>query len=157
MPRKSPEDRASVNFRFIVSPPEPPPGLNADATALWRKTVAERPADWFSPVAQRLLATLVTQISMCDTWQKAVYDQKDYRAEAQALKQYLAISASCAGIAARLRLVPQALIDRRSGQISEKGLGDADDGLLGGKGREWSLAREKTAVEDGAELSAAAS
>jgi hypothetical protein len=151
MPRKSPEARGAALFRIAALPPEPPADLTPEGKSLWRETVRERPGDWFNPISTRLLHVLVQQLVVCGDLQR-LYDMQDsYPAAGQVLKQLLAVSANCASIAARLRLTPQALIDRRSGQISEKGPGGkANDPLLGGNAV-WGQAFAKKAEQSDSE------
>jgi hypothetical protein len=149
MPRKSPEDRSMNVFRLPKPPPEPPADLTPEGKTIWRETVRERPGDWFSPVSTRLLLILVQQLVACGDLQRLYDAQEDYRMAAVILKQLLSVSSNCANIASKLRLTPQALVDRRSGRITESGPGDAeDDGLLGGGGPAWGMAQtKKGAVE----------
>ena len=148
MPRISPEARGAAMRHAAQTPPPPPTGLSKAAATIWRQAVAERPGDWFSPIAQRLLHILVRQLVTASDLQDS-YDAEPIGSERAVilLKQMLATSGSCAAIAVRLRLTPQQLVDRRSGRITEKGRGEEeDDGLLGGAGAEWGSAPVRTAA-----------
>jgi hypothetical protein len=149
MPRKSPEDRSMNVFRLPQPPPEPPAELTPEGKSLWRETVRQRPGDWFSPVSTKLLQILVQQLVACGDLQRLYDAQDNYRAAGMIMKQLLSVSASCASIAARLRLTPQQQIDRRSGRITEVGPGNEDDGLLGGGGSIWGVAAAKKVADDG--------
>jgi hypothetical protein len=147
MPRKSAEDRSMNVFRLPGAPPEPPADLTPEGKSLWRETVRERPADWFNPVSTRLLHILVRQLVVCSELQTLYDMQPSFVQGVGIMKQLLAVSANCASIAARLRLVPQAQIDRRSGRITEKGTSEPDDGLLGGQAA-WGAALAAKADDD---------
>jgi hypothetical protein len=151
MPRISAEGRSAALFSINAKPPEPPADLTKEGRDLWRRTVRERPGDWFSPVSQKLLHILVKQIGICGELER-LYDVQIEREHQDGagivLKRLLAVSANCASIAARLRLVPQAQIDRRSGRITETGTGgtEDEDRLLGGQAA-WGTAPTRTSEE----------
>lgn len=56
MPRKSSEARAAAYVRPGTRHPAPPADLPAAAAELWNEIVLDRPADFFRPGAQQLLA-----------------------------------------------------------------------------------------------------
>lgn len=133
MPRKSSEAIAFSLYRAGGKPPSPPPDLSSDAKKLWRQIANDRPADWFNPAALRLLRRF------CRT---AIYAERLHDALEEAaigsdgakllLRQTLAANASLGILAAKLRLSVQAILDRRSGQLSERGHNPLEDPLLGG-------------------------
>ena len=143
MPRNSAESLSAAMYRHPKSPPEPPTDLTAEGKKLWRETVRDKQADWFNPVSTRLLHILIQQLCLCNDLQRQYDAMELCQVSGIVLKQLLATSANCASIAARLRLTPQQQIDRRSGKITETGLGDAvDDRLLGGSAA-WGSAPTK--------------
>jgi hypothetical protein len=143
MPRKSPEARSAALFSILATPPKPPADLSPEGQDLWRATVRERPGDWWTPISAKLLHVLIQQLCMVDDMQRRYDLQDPSMRTGHLLKEILATSANCASISARLRLTPQQQIDRRSGRITEQGLGDAaDDSLLGGRAA-WGARDEK--------------
>jgi hypothetical protein len=132
MPRISAESRAGAIFRAGGKPPAAPRDLDATAARLWRAIAADRPVDWWTPASLRLLRRLCRTSVYAERLHDAL-DAAPIGSElAGALfKQVLAANASIGVMAAKLRLTVQNQIDRRSGQITERGV--SNDPLLGGR------------------------
>ena len=104
-----------------------------DAAKLWRDIAGDRPPDWFNPASLRLLRRF------CRTavYAERLHDQLDTvqiggEAAALLLKQVLLANTSLGVLAAKMRLSTQAVVDSRSGKLTEGGLRDPADRLLGG-------------------------
>ena len=136
MPRRSVEALAAAVYRAGGSPPEPPKDLGASARALWCQIAASKSPDWFDPANLRLLRRYCRTAITAEIWHDRL-DQAEVGSPASVAlcKLVIALNASIGVMAAKLRLTVQNQIDRRSGKLNERGLGDIDpDGLLGGRG-----------------------
>jgi len=134
MPRKSAENISGALHRAGGKPPSPPRDLKPEAAKLWRAIANERPVDWFNPATLRLLRRFCRTALYVERLHDAL-DEAEIAGEAakQLLKQVLAANASLGILAAKMRLSVQAAIDRRAGQLNERGSEDAaTDRLLGG-------------------------
>ncbi len=141
MPRKSAEARAGEAWRAKLVPapvpPPPPPDLSPAARALWRRIVKSKPADRFDaadlPLLRQLVVLSVQSVAVENALAAAdVNDDAAPRLE----RRLRGLAATCAGLAAKLRLTPHSRIDRRAAELT-KGAGPAADRLLGGRARPW--------------------
>ena len=137
MPRISAEARAAAALRAGGTPPTPPAHLGKDAKAVWIKIAASKPADWFDDGAQVLLerycettvqarriAKRLEALMKAGAWK----DAKEFE------KRLVLMSQAQTTLATKLRLSVQAIMDRRSGKVGERGVKASEpDRLLGGQ------------------------
>jgi hypothetical protein len=141
MPRISAEARAAAAFRAGAAPPPAPPNLSRDAATVWAEIVASKPVDWFDPGA-RILLECYCETSVharaiakrLDRWRRTGTLEEARSWE----KRYALLIGSLVMLATKLRLTVQALIDRRSRAILERGnleppRAGRHDRLLGGE------------------------
>ena len=134
MPRKSPNEISASAYRSGGKPPPPPRDLKPEAAKLWWAIANERPVDWFNPATLRLLRRFCRTALYVERLHDAL-DEAEIGGEAAKLllKQVLAANANLGVLAAKMRLSVQATIDRRAGQLNERGSdAAATDRLLGG-------------------------
>src|SRR5947207_7552429 len=135
MPRKSAEARAGEAWRAKLAPPpvapSPPPDLSPAARALWRRIVKSKPADRFEAADLPLLRQFVVLSAQSIAVENALAAADVNDDAAPRLERRLrGLAATCAGLASRLRLTPQARIDRRAAELKNGG-SPARDRLLG--------------------------
>ena len=133
MSRQSLEAKSLAAYRAGDVPLPPPRNLSKAAAILWREIVAARPVDQFDAGNSILLETYVVL---------TVHTRGLYRAlgkgepDAALLRRCMALTKTLATLASKLRLTPQAQIDRRSHMLDERSdPGAADDSLIGGHAR----------------------
>jgi hypothetical protein len=135
MPRQSIEARAAAVWRAGAVMPEPPKYLSKRDKSLWVDIVSSRPPDWFDPSSRQLLAMYAVVVGMgIDLAAKIAASRSKPEAERQVARleaRYLRVATTAALLMVRLRLTPQARIDRKSGMLSERG--SPLHPLLGGK------------------------
>lgn len=136
MPRASADARAAAAHRAGGKRPSAPDWLNAEASAHWRRIVAEKPLGWFDagslPLLAQYCATLVRARQLAERLANVEPDVKG----AQALEvRLMGVNGSCLSLATKLRLSVQSGVDRKSRMLDESGPGEeaAADPLLGGK------------------------
>jgi hypothetical protein len=138
MSRQSAESKADAMLRAGSAPPKPPKHLPKAAAAIWLEIAASKPADFFDVGAQPLLEQYcllivharamnrrMERLVRCGKWD----DLKPWE------KRRNQLNASLATLATKLRLSIQALVDRRSRGLLERGAqpGAKPDPLLGGR------------------------
>lgn len=131
MARQSQEAKSLAAFRAGDAPLAPPRYLSKPATALWRQIVTSRPPDWFDQGNSVLLEAFCTLSIQA----RGLHGQlaKGTEVDAALLRRCLAIVKTLVNLAVRLRLTPQAGIDRRSRMLDERNdPGASDDPLIGG-------------------------
>jgi hypothetical protein len=154
MPRQSPEARGAAAFRAGGAPLEPPKHLSKEAAALWLAITACKPPDWFDPAS----AVLLEEFCEVATHLRALHQrlarlrEAGVWAEAAATeRRWLRLGARLAGLAQKLRLTPQAGINRKSRMLDERGSGGAPrNPLLGGEAV-WGRPRMLSVSAGGAE------
>lgn len=105
---------------------------------MWREIAASKPADWFDSGAQPLLArycTLETQARRLSKRLDALMKAGAWKDAREFEKRLSLMSLTQTTLATKLRLSVQAVMDRRSGKVGERGQGKPDakpDTLLGG-------------------------
>lgn len=138
MPRISAEARSASALRAGAAPPEPPKHLSKEAAEVWRAVAASKPADWFDAGAQLLLEQLCETAIHGRAVAKKLRDFRKSGAwdECKPWEKRLALMATTIStLCTKLRLSVQAVMDRRSGRVGERGQGKPDakpDTLLGG-------------------------
>ena len=139
MPRISAEARSAAAMRAGGAPPEPPAGMTAAAGAVWRRIAASRPPDYFDDGAQVLLESLCNEV----VHERRLVKQLEKLIKAGAWKdakdfeKRLALSRQTKStLCTKLRLSIQAVVDRHSRKLAERGLptteAPAASRLLGG-------------------------
>jgi|GEM_PF-4840513 len=138
MARQSAEARSAAGFLAGAAPPPPPKHLSRAAAAVWREIVASKSVDWFdagsrilleayceTAVHARAIAKRLDRLRKLNAWEEA----KTWE------KRYALASGTLTTLSTKLRLSVQALVDRRSRGILERGPGEtaARDPLLGGR------------------------
>jgi hypothetical protein len=135
MPRRSADDtRRIVHLRG--EHPQRPAGVSPEAAVLWQRIVAERPAGYFDAGNLPLLEMYCQAAGIARGIADLVARTPVLHPDAAAVEQRRTRMAAHLGmLAKKLRLTPQAQIDRRSRMLDETGLGEeaAADPLLGGK------------------------
>jgi hypothetical protein len=134
MPRQSPEARGAAAFRAGGAPLEPP-HLSKEAAALWLQVTACKPPDWFDPAS----AVLLEEFCEVSTHLRALYQHlarlREVGAWAEAAvteRRWLRVGARLTTLATKLRLTPQAAVNRKSGLLAERGSpARKRNGLLG--------------------------
>jgi hypothetical protein len=139
MPRISPEARSSSLYLASTKPLSMPKGLEpAAARAVWQKTIGSRPLDFFHRSDGELLTRFCTLSARAQELEQLIAVTPPDNPEAAGIERRLvAISAALGTLASKLRIVPQARIERHSGQRME--VSTLDDPLIavfgGRKGR----------------------
>lgn len=128
MPRISVEARAAAAHRAGSRHPKPPGHLKGRARVLWREIVASKPLDYFDPANQGLLARFCALSSYAE-WLEVRLADDPTAALADELRKTSAVTGV---LAVRMRLTVQATVDRKSGQLDEKGPGQVLH-LIGGQ------------------------
>ena len=136
MPRISAEARGSAAFRAGKRPPAPPKSLSPDAAEIWVSIAATKPADWFVSGAEVLLERFCRKAIEArlndvkiDRLREAGADRDVMAAE----KHGCVLDQTLATLATKLRISVQAMIERHSAKIGERGDEAASaDRLLGG-------------------------
>ena len=136
MPRMSAEERAAAKWRAGKDLPKPPKYLPLEARHLWVDIVSSKPAGWFDAGNLPLLAQYCSVIAMTRVLiveLNALQDDPQHdRQPARLERRILKATASMGALASRLRLTPQATINRHSRMLAEKGL--PENPLLRGRG-----------------------
>ena len=133
MPRRTAEARAASLLHAGVTPPPPPKDLSAAARDLWVSITRSKPADWWQGEGGlRLLRRFVRVSLLCEE----VHDRLDRLglddpAAPELLKLTLQTSTALGVLGAKLRLNPQAGIERHAAHRFEPGAGVISD-LIGG-------------------------
>ena len=135
MPRISAESRGAAAFRAGKRAPRPPKHMSADAQAIWVEIAASKPVDWFDSGAQVLLeqycelavqargvSRRLERLRAAEAWD----EMKSWE------KRAALLSVTLYGLATKLRLSVQALVERHSRKIVERGSAEAADNLIGG-------------------------
>lgn len=139
MSRQSAESRAAAAYRAGSAPPAPPRHLSKQAAAIWVEIAASKPADWFDAGARILLENYCeTAVHARGIAKRLAHLRKSSAwEEAKPWEKRLALmSTTLTTLATKLRLSVQALVDRRSRGILERGAqpeAKQPDTLLGGK------------------------
>ncbi len=137
MPRQSAESRSIAGFRAGSAPPAPPKHLSKGAAIVWVQIVASKPADWFDAGSLVLLETYCEGAVhiRCIAKKLAGFRKSGAWEEAKAWeKRFKQMSECLTTIATKLRLSVQAIVERHSRKIGERGnAGKAADTLLGGQ------------------------
>jgi len=124
MPRQSAEARAAAALTAGGGAPRPPKHLSKEAAAVWREIAESKPADWFDPGAcvllenyceltcqARAVAAKLAKLRRASSWE-----------ESKAFERRLAwITVTLSTVATKLRLSVQALVERQSRKILERG------------------------------------
>lgn len=136
MARQSAESRSAAGFRAGSAPPAPPKHLSKAAAAVWVEIAASKPADWFDPGARILLETYCETAVHARCISKKLERLRKSGAweEAKSWEKRMALmSTTLTTLATKLRLSVQALVERHSRKIVERGqVGEKPDTLLGG-------------------------
>lgn len=130
MPRVSAEARAASSWRNGGIAIDPPKRLSAEAKALWREIVEDRPSDFFRPGAHELLAqfcevSVAQRAALAELalLNQASGDESEMVDRALAMpavvKRVRELGAVVLSTAAALRLSVQAEVDRKSGKLTE--------------------------------------
>jgi len=137
MSRQSAESRAAASFLAGSAPPEPPKHLSKEAAAVWRAVAASKPADWFDAGSQLLLETLCDAVVHARAVGRKLHAFRKSGAwdECKPWEKRLALMATTIStLCTKLRLSVQAIVDRHSRKLGERGLPDQKaDTLLGGR------------------------
>src|ERR1051325_11493016 len=141
MPRKNPEQRSGSIYRAGIRPARPPKTLTPAARRIWRDITGARPPDWFDAGQLGLLALHVEMraraTEVAAELARVAVDSPEFGRLARNLK---VLDDALATGARQLRLTVVATIDRKSGQLDERGIGRGND-LIGGdagrSGRHW--------------------
>jgi hypothetical protein len=128
MPRQSSEGRSGAFFRAGAARAEAPKHLSKEAATLWLAITACKPADYFDPASAVLLEEYVevavqaralhqhlARLRKADGWSEAAATER----------RWLRLRSRLAGLAQKLRLTPQAAINRKSRMLDERGSGGA--------------------------------
>jgi hypothetical protein len=136
MPRISAEERSMSMYRAGPVPPAPPRGMSAPARRIWRDIVASKPPGWFDAGSLGLLerhAKMMARAGEVERKLDAVeVGSQEYRELGVLLTKFVSSSVTTAR---QLRLTVQAVIERQSLLLDEKGVTAAGhkDRLLGGQ------------------------
>lgn len=139
MARQSAESRSAAALRAGSAPPAAPKHLSKAAAAVWTEIAASKPADFFDAGARVLLENYCEgAVHMRAIAKKlAGYRKAGAWEEAKAWEKRLnLISAMLTTLATKLRLSVQAVVDRHSRGLLERGAGHGKkqpDTLLGGQ------------------------
>jgi len=150
MPRKSAEERSGDLYRAGAAPPPPPDDLDDLGKGLWRQIASSKPADQWNPGALDLLKTFCQISVQRDRLVELLFIYKPGTQEYRGVfEQTNASAKTLKSLADGLRLTIQNLVDRKSGRITEKGVGTQEPEkrmLLGGKAvwREQEPGKRKT-------------
>jgi hypothetical protein len=112
--------------------PEHPKYLSSEAKSLWVDIVSSKPPDWFDAGSYPLLGMYVDLVVVAKELaiQRSAVPVLD-REAARLESRWLKTVAVTLNLAVKLRLTPQAKIDRRSGMLNETGLSRSS--LLAGR------------------------
>lgn len=140
MPRQSAESKSASGFRAGSAPPEPPKHLSKEAAVVWTTVAVSKPADWFDAGAQLMLETLCETVVHGRAVAKKLNAFRKAGAwdECKAYEKRLALmSQTISTLSTKLRLSVQAIVDRHSRKLGERGqgaqAGGVPDTLLGGR------------------------
>jgi len=112
--------------------PKPPRDLTGPGKAYWSQLITTKPADHWTGAAPILLDRLCRSLVAVDYVQKLLDADPSGPNAMQLVKAIVALNASCAGLAQKLRLTPQTIIGpRETGRNAETGPPIAEP-LLGG-------------------------
>jgi hypothetical protein len=139
MTRQSAESRSASAYLAGSAPPPPPKHLSKTVAAVWTDIAASKPPDFFDAGSQPLLEQYCVMI----IHGRALNRRIDRLVKAGAWeelkpweKRRNQLNATLATLATKLRLSIQALVDRRSRGLLERGQqpdGKKQDPLLGGR------------------------
>jgi hypothetical protein len=131
MARKSPAALAAELWRSGPNPPKPPADLTGPGKAYWSRLITSKPADHWTGASLILLDRLCRSLAAVDQVQKQLDANPSAPNAMQLVKAIVALNASCAGLAQKLRLTPQAVIGpRETGRNAETGT--PVESLIGG-------------------------
>lgn len=136
MTRMSAVGRAATAVRRGGKVPSPPPELNDEAAAIWKKVVADKPLGWFDAGSLPLLSVYCSTLARVHAVQALLDVTPPEDKGAYALEiRLMSLAGSCGGMAMKLRLSVQQTVERKSKMRKEKGPGEqaASDPLLGGR------------------------
>jgi hypothetical protein len=116
MPRISAEARMAAGFLPGLEPLPVPKGLQpARARAIWVQIVSSRPADYFLPSDEWLLRRFCSLAARAEQVERLTAISALEAPDQRGLERRLvSISASLAGLSAKLRLNPQGRIERHA-------------------------------------------
>lgn len=122
MPRESSEEKAAEYIRPDASHPEPPADLSPEAADLWNDIVLDRPANFFRPGAQQLLA----QYCRLSIVQKAHIDRLERNpGDEEAIAAVTKLGTHLTVLGTKLRLTIQS-----ASRLGEKKTGERGPGKL---------------------------
>jgi hypothetical protein len=102
-----------------------PKHLGKAAAELWRQIVASKPADWFDAGSGSLLevyVSLVIQSRAVERRLVKLHEAECWNELPPVEKRAVALGKAITAMAARLRLTVQAVVERKSRQLEERGL-----------------------------------
>jgi phage terminase small subunit len=155
MGRKSPEARGAERFRAGGSPAKVPRGFSQEAAEIWRGIVNGKPVDWFDKSSLQLLGLYCRALVLADKLSASLDNANSLLAGDAPEREVrlVKLTGSITTMASKLRLTPQASIDRKSGMTTETGDGAEDDNALLGGDPAWSTVREQIREKATRELS----
>jgi hypothetical protein len=119
MPRKSAEARSAAVF--LATPLEPPTDLDPRAAELWWEIVRSHPADWWNGGSLTLLRRFCRTAGHVERIHDALAQEPIGSSQSGVLhRQMVSGNQSLGALASKMRINQQAMIDRRSGHITER-------------------------------------
>ena len=139
MARQSAESRAAAALRVGGAPPPPPKRLNKAEAAIWIEIAASKPPDFFDAGARPLLERYCVAIvhgHALDRRIRRLVKAGAWKEIQEWEKRRVLIDTTLATLSTKLRLSVQALVDRHSRGLLERGQQPGSkepDPLLGGR------------------------